>query len=242
MRNWIQIDGKYSFEHGLRMARLPIWTAAAETVENITVPGVPVEYDRHTGQYEDFELTLTGYTTYLPFDFGRLNAWLQNGKQLIMSTQPHMYGIIRRVGQIAPERVGTRGNEVRIPLTFQPFKYNVHNRADEYDESPAYINCLGNFYAEPVYRLTVDSERSGAAFFKVNDTQVTILNPAIQTGTVVIDVPRKKIYMEQSGVLTIVQQYTTGNFWDLILNPGKNTITWNDHVISVSIQKNERWL
>ena len=244
MRNWIEIDGKTSRDFGLAMARLPLWTAAAETVENITLPGVAVEMDRHTGQYQDFNLTLTGYLTRPPMcgDFPKLIDWLQNGKQLVMSTQPQIYGVIRKVGQITPKRIGTRANEIQIPFTFNPFKYTRENIPETFDTSPAYIHVWGNVYCEPVYRLTVDPELTGAALFTVNGETVTILNPAIQTGTVIIDIPRRKIYMEENGVLTIVQTYTTGDFWKLVLVPGSNTISWNSHVTAVSVTVNERWL
>lgn len=244
MRNWISIDGIHCTQYGLRMARLPLWTAAAETVENTVIPGAPVEIGRHTGQYPDFSLTLTGYLTSYPYDLPKIHKWLANGKKLIMSTQPGIYGVIRSVGQIAPIRVGTRANELRIPIVFEPFKYSVQNYPLHFegDKSPINIQYFGNFYAEPVYRLTVDPEMLGAAFFTVNGVTVTILNPAIQTGTVIIDIPRKKIYTEQDGVLTIAQEYTTGNFWECVLQPGDNTISWNDHVTAVEIIKNERWL
>lgn len=244
MRNWIEIDGKSSSCFGLKMARLPLWTTAAETVESITLPGVPVELDRHTGQYKDFDLTLTGYLTRPQHnhELARLNDWIQNGKQLVMSTQPHIYGIIRKAGQITPKRIGTRANEIQIPFTFQPFKYTKTNIPITFDASPAYYRLWGNIYAEPVYRLTVNPELQGAAFFTVNGVTVTILNPAIQTGTVVIDLQRKKIYMESDNTLTIVQEYTTGDFWKLVLTPGENTISWNSHITAVSVTVNERWL
>lgn len=244
MRNWISIDGIHLTQYGLQMAKLPLWPSAAETVENTVIPGAPVEIGRHTGQYSDFSMTLTGYLTNYPYNLPKINRLLQTGKKLIMSTQPHLYGVIRSVGQIAPSRIGTLANELQIPFVFEPFKYSTQNYPLHFggDKSPINIQYFGNFYAEPVYRLTVDPEMLGAAFFTVNGVTVTILNPAIQTGTVIIDIPRKKIYTEQGGVLTIAQEFTTGNFWECTLNPGDNTISWNDHVTAVEITKNERWL
>lgn len=236
MRNWIDIDGKPSYAVGLKMARLPVWTTAAETVENIAVPGVAVELDRHTGQYPDFDLELTGYLTHpvCTHDLTRLNTWAQ-GKRLIMSTQPHLVGIIRRVGQITPTRIGTRANEIVLPFTFQPFKYARENFPHDYDKSPAYIRNWGNIYAEPVYRLTVTDSK---AQFAVNDTEL-LLNDL--TGEVLIDIPRRKIYQEANGILNIVQNQTSGAFWRMILNPGSNTLVWSG-ISAVRVTVNERYL
>lgn len=237
MRNWIEIDGITSHAVGLRMARLPVWTTAAETVENIAVPGVAVEMDRHTGQYPDFDLELTGYLTrpVCTHDLARLNAWVQNSKRLIMSTQPRLIGMIRKVGQITPTRIGTRANEIVIPFTFQPFKYARENFPHDFDTSPAYIRNWGNIYAEPVYRVTVtDSE----AQFAVNDTELLLSD---LMGEIVIDLPRRKIYREDDGVLTIVQNQTSGAFWRMVLNPGSNTLAW-DGISAASVTVNERYL
>lgn len=244
MRNWIKIDGKSSQCFGLKMDRLPLWTTAAETVENTALPGVPVEMDRHTGQYKDFDLTLTGYLTRPPHnhELAVLNDWIQNGRQLVMSTQPHIYGIIRKVGQITPKRIGTRANEIQIPFTFQPFKYTVQNRPIVYESSPAYYRLWGNIYAEPIYRLTIEDDCM-ITVFSVNGINLQLLALALDTGVVVIDLQRRKIYKEESnGDLTIVQEYTSGAFWKMVLNPGDNIISWQSGISKVEVTVNERWL
>lgn len=247
MRNWIEIDGRRSTDFGLRMARLPIWTTAAETIENTALPGVPVEMDRHTGQYKDFDLPLTGYLT-RPLhnhELAALNEWIQNGKKLVLSTQPQIYGIIRKVGQITPIRVGTRANEIQIPFTFQPFKYTRENISlkRELDTSQGYIHNWGNIYSEPVYELTI-SQNIGTAFFTVNGEQLQLLAAALTDAErIIIDIPRRKIYrVESNGDLTIVQRYTTGSFWKMVLMPGSNTINWSSGISKVEVAVNERWL
>lgn len=244
LRNWIEIDGKCSHRLGLKMARLPLWTTASETVENTTLPGVPVELDRHTGQYKDFDLTLTGYFTRPPHnhDLAVLNDWIQNGKHLVMSTQPHIYGVIRKAGQITPKRIGTRANEFQIPFTFQPFKYTKMNHPISFDTSPAYYRLWGNIYAEPVYRLTIE-DGCILAIFVVNGVMLQIEALALDTGVLVIDLQRRKIYKEESnGDLTIVQEYTSGAFWKMVLQPGENVITWQSGISKVEVTVNERWL
>ena len=244
LRNWIEIDGKCSQRFGLKMARLPLWTTAAETVENTAVPGVAVELDRHTGQYKDFDLTLTGYLTRPPHnhELAVLNDWIQNGRQLVMSTQPHIYGIIRKAGQIKPSRIGTRANEIQIPFTFQPFKYTKTNIPITFDTSPAYYRLWGNIYAEPIYRLTIE-DGCILAIFGVNGVMLQIAALALDTGVLVIDLQRRKIYKEESnGDLTIVQEYTSGEFWKMVLKPGDNVITWQSGISKVEVTVNERWL
>ena len=244
MKNWIEIDGISSRCYGLKMDRLPLWTVAAETVENTTLPGVPVEIDRHTGQYKDFDLTLTGYLTH-PFhnhDLARLNQWIQNGQKLVMSTQPFIYGVIRKAGQIKPKRIGTRANEIQIPFTFEPLKYTKQNIPIELSSSPSYYRLWGNIYSEPVYEITIADEASVASI-TVNGVTVQIAALALDTGTIIIDLQRKKIYKKAAnGDLTIVQKYTTGEFWKMVLQTGDNVISWDTGISSVKVTVNERWL
>ena len=243
MRNWIEIDGVASKCFGLYMDKLPLWPVSSETVENIVLPGVPCEIDRHTGQYRDIELTLTGYITRPPYRIPEIMDWLHNGKKLMMSTQPTVYGIIRNVGQITPSRIGTRANEIRIPITCLPFKYRLQNFPVEFDTSPAHYTIFSNAYCEPVYELTVDTEPDVTAILTVNGVGLQILVAALDTGKVVVDVPRKKVYkVESNGDLTIIQKYTAGKFWRQVLQPGDNTITWNAGITKVKLTPNERWL
>ena len=243
MRNWIEIDGKSSRDFGLAMARLPLWPIAAETIENTEIPGVPVEIDRHTGQYKDIELPLTAYMTTPVCRLPDIVSWLQHGKCLILSTQPQIHGIIRKVGQIAPVRIGTRANELRLPITCKPFKYRNQNFPVELTASPAYHRIWGNIYAEPVFELTVDTQSEITAIFSVNGVGLQIQTPALDTGKVIVDVPRRKIYkVGTGGTLTIIQQYTAGPFWRMVLQPGENTITWNAGITNVVMTPNERWL
>lgn len=243
LRNWIEIDGKSSRDFGLAMAKLPIWPTAAETVENTALPGIPVEIDRHTGQYKDIDLNLTAFMTSPACRLSDIVSWIQNGKHLLLSTQPHMHGIIRKVGQIIPTRIGTRANELRLPITCQPFKYRNQNMPVTFNSSPSHFRVWGNVYSEPVFELTVDTESIGAAILMVNGVGLQILTPALDTGKIVVDVPRRKVYKVGSdGTLTIVQQYTSGNFWRQVLIPGDNTISWNFGITNVVMTPNERWL
>lgn len=241
MKNWLKIDGHYSTEFGLKMARLPLWPTAAETVENTVIPGVPVEFDRHTGQYKDFDLTLTGYIKN-SFDMRKINSWIQNGKQVILSPQPQVYGIIRKAGQIFPKRIGTRAAEIQIPLTFQPFKFSCVNIPQILTTSPAYLHNFGNIYSEPVYRVSI-ADGTILAALTINGITFQIAAAALDTGTIVIDIPRKKIYKEAlDGTCTIIQEYVVGQFWQAVLQPGDNVISWETGITQIEVNVNERWL
>lgn len=250
MRNWIEIDGRRSMEFGLKMARLPLWPMAAETITNIDNTGQAVEPDRHTGQYKDFDLTLTGYLTKPPsqIDLARLQSWLSGGKQLVMSTQPELVGLIRKVGQIKPTRVGTRANEIQIPFSFQPFKLSRENYPHDFDcsaseETSFTILNRGNVFCEPKFILTFAAEPTTTEYIEVNGEKL-IINPvaASDGDPITVDVQRKKVYTVDSGVATVVQRYTSGRFWALVLESGWNTVTVSAGITAVEVTKNERWL
>lgn len=244
MRNWIEIDGKRSTEFGLRMARLPLWPVAAEEVENIELPGAAVDSERHTGRFPDFELPLTGYLTrpQSPIEIAKLNEWLTNGKELILSTQPELRGIIRRVGRIEPVRIGTRANEIRIPLTMRPFKYATENFPRIFTTQRFTVFNRGNIYCEPKFVLNF-ADFTLIAFLDVNGERLQIQPFATGSEQIVVDVARKKVYTAGSGgTLTVVQQYTSGRFWAQVLRPGWNEIEVTGECESVEVTLNERWL
>lgn len=241
MKNWMKIDGHYSSEFGLKMARLPLWPVATETVDNIQLPGVPVEYDRHTGEYKDFDLTLNGYVTH-NFNLQKLNNWITNAQIVTLSPQPQLYGIVRRITQIIPKRVGTGAVLIPIPFTFQPFKHSVVNIPQVLINSPAHLHNFGNIYSEPVYKVSID-DGTILADLTINDVTFQIAAAALDTGTIVIDIPHKKIYKESTnGIRTIIQEYVAGQFWNAVLQPGDNVISWGTGISKIEVQMNERWL
>lgn len=247
MRNWIEIDGKRSQEFGLRMARLPLWPTAAETVETTPLSGIAESVGRKTGQYPDFELELTGYLTrqYDPIELAKLQSWLMRGKELVMSTQPELKGIIRSVRPLEPARIGTRANEIKIPLTMCPFKLARENFPQKFTTQTFTVLNRGNVYSEPVYKLTFQ-EWTQIAHITVNDVTLQITPFSISvTGDVVIyiDLPRKMIYTPLSdGTLSVCQRHTVGRFWAMVLESGWNTVEVSSGCKEVEITKNERWL
>lgn len=243
MRNWIEIDGVRSTQMGLRIARLPLWPFATETAEAIAVPAVPTAVMQRTGNYENIEMEITAYLTRWPSpdELARIQNWLLSGKKLVFSTQPDMYGVIQKVGQIAPVRVGTQANEIRIPLTMQPFKYAVQNAPETFTGSTFTLHNRGNIFCEPVFKLTID-EDAILDFFDVNSERLTIQTAPFAGKELFIDIPRRKVYTEEDGVLTVVQRYTVGRFWAQVLETGWNTISVTEDILSVEVVKNERWL
>lgn len=243
MRNWIEIDGVRSTQMGLKIARLPLWPVASETAEPVTVPAVPTAVMQRTGNFENIEMEITAYLTRWPSpdDLARINKWLMSGKKLLFSTQPEMYGVIQHVGQIAPVRVGTRANEIVIPLTMQPFKYAVQNAPVTFTERSFTLHNRGNIFCEPVFKLEI-SEDAILDFFDVNNERVTIQTNALAGKTIYIDVLRRKVYYIEDGVMHVCQRYTVGRFWAQVLETGWNTIGITEDVLSVEVTKNERWL
>ncbi len=243
MRNWIEIDGVRSTQMGLKIARLPLWPFAMETAEAIAVPAVPTAVMQRTGNYENIEMDITAYLTRWPSpdELARIQTWLMSGKKLVFSTQPDMYAVIQKVGQITPARIGTRANEIVIPLTIQPFKYAVQNASQAFTTSSFTVLNRGNIFAEPVYKLTFDSDAI-LDFFDVNGERLTIQSAPLAGKEVYIDIPRRVIYTEDNGTLTVVQRYTVGRFWAQVLEVGWNTFGITEDILSVEVTKNERWL
>ena len=241
--SWIEIDGRRSTEFGLMMTKLPLWPVASETVTTTALPGIAVEADRHTGQYQDFPLSLTGYLIrpYNQTELGELLKWIMTGKQLVMSTQPDLYGIIRTVGKIDPSRIGTYANEIKIPFTMQPFKHSREDFLQTFTDSEFTVYNRGNIWCEPLFKVTL-SDNAASEVLTVNGEELHIDASTLAGETILVDVSRKKVYWIEDGIANVRQHLTSGRFWAQIFQSGWNTIEISSGIASVDVKKNERWL
>lgn len=236
------VNGVCSRHVGLYVDTPPMPPMAEEKMEVTETPYANGDLYGRTGVYSDITLNVRCFV----FDGGyhpeTIYGFLSGAKKLSFGNAQEYYYVVKKVVGITPQYQQGGKNFLNVQFVCSAFRYRTQNNPIEFTESPARIVLPTNVYCEPVYKLTVDSERTGAAYFKVNDVELWVLNPAIQTGEVVVDIPRKKVYMVADGVYTIVQKYTTGSFWRQVLKPQENVLTWNDHVTAVSVTKNERWL
>ena len=245
----IIIDGVSGRSIGLKFEKLPLWACAHEQTINYDTTGRHQALHYKSGFYNPFTMTFTAYLIN-GAQISDVYRWVNAGKKVILSTQPDRYGIIRNVQPIFPSRIGQIPNKIDISIEFEPFKYAVDNTPittpSERTESLMQVfKTIGNIYSEPLIVLKGVMSPEDTGYFTITVNGVEIKLQHIYND-VYIDIPRRKIYQKNDEYEFIVQERTTGNFWDAVLVPSDTAL----NVVSVDgvllrgmeIHKNERWI
>lgn len=235
--NTVKINGISSDTVRLKFDKIPLIPAAKEKVNTYSIPGAGQDLTIGTEDYSDIQMTLVAYlvggTT-----IQEVYDWLHSGEEIILSTQPGVYGLIRQIGEILPSREGWNAHKISIPLTLSPFRYRVQNDPVALEESPAELRTIGNLYSLPVYTLT---GCSGDISLTVNGTTLSIENAP---DTVIIDMNTQTVFTYVNGEASSILDTTSGEFWNMVLIPGDvpNRIAWSGTIGAVSVTRNERWV
>lgn len=233
--NKIWIDGVSSDTVRLRFDKIPLFPAAEQRTQSYSIPNAGEDMTVETVDFNDVSLTLTAYlvggTT-----IEDVYTWLRSGDKLTLSTQPSIYSRIKHIGEVAPSRVGWDAHKIDIPLTLSPFKYLLDGTPVLVSSSPAQIENRGNHYSVPLYTLT---GCSGDVTFSVNGVELLIEDAP---DTVYIDTQTQEVYTMTGSTKSSIMDTTTGDFWDMALNPGNNSIQWSGTVFSVYVLRRERWV
>lgn len=234
MRNTVTIDGVSSADVGLYFDKLPYIPAAKRRSNVYQIPGAGEDLTIHSDDYDDIPLTLTAYMR-PGTDHQAAYNWA-HGKQIVLSTQPTVYGIIKTVGEIAPSRVGWDAHKFDIPFTLSPFRYLLNDEEIILSENPAYISNAGNVHSLPLYKMT---GCSGDVSITANGVQLTITDAPAD---IYIDTASETVYTINAGAKENILSKTSGALWNMALNPGTNEIAWNGTVDSVSVKVGTRWV
>lgn len=236
MRNTVTIDGISSDTVGLYFDKLPYIPSAQRRTNIYQIPGAGEDLTVYSTEYNDIQMTLKAYLR-PESDIQAVYNWIRHGPQIVLSTQPAIYGIVKAVGEIAPARVGWDAHEIDIPLTLSPYKYRIANEPETI-ASPSSVRTEGNVYSLPVYHL---EGCSGDVEFTVNGISLTITDAP---SDVYIDTNAQTVYTITDGAKSSIMQATAGRFWAMVLVPGtpENDVSWSGTIGSVTITKNERWV
>ena len=233
--NYIKVGGFSSRSIGLFCKQLPMFSPAIESKDVFTVGGRLTNLYKPAHHYND--ITVEIEAVLLGLNINSVYSFFTNGdgRELWFSHIPDRYAIIRQLVAIDHQRIGNGALELKITLKCDPFKYANDNQPLTFLTSPADFIVGGNFYAEPVI---VAKGCSDGFAMSINGNEFTTSG---LTGNIYIDVPRRVAY--QTGTpRTVVDNYTTGNIWDLILVPDEiNGIEFSG-ATSIEITKNERWV
>lgn len=233
--SFIILNGiKSTFIEGLLISNLPAITKPVIRSEIETIDGrdgdivTKLGYDAY-----DREITIGLYGDFMIDDVIR---YFNSSGTVIFSNEPDKVYDYQILDQIDFERL-IRFRTATVVMHVQPYKHSAVDQTFEYNASgsaPKQFKIMnhGNVISKPV--LTIYG--SGNVVLALNGTN--ILGMTINHDCIVIDAEMMEAYLGSD----LLNRDVTGNYDDLALHVGINTLSWSGNVSKILISKYSRWV
>ena len=223
--------GKYSYDYGVYIERLPDIILPVKKRESLSIPGRSGAVNLYGGIYEDYVRTVDCAIKNSEY-INEIIRWLSDGEgQIIFSNEPDKYynGYLKDNSLLKHEVLGLQ--KFKLNFMVEPFKYNVGWRMDELEITKSGTRFLGKGTYESQPIITVYG--SGNITLVINSNQM-LLNAV--GGSITLDCAEFEAY---NGAV-LLNNSVSGSFF--MLSPESNTISWSGNVSKIIINPRWRWL
>lgn len=237
MRDYIILNGVNSNTvTGLLISVLP----------PITKPKQRTTVEEIDGRDGDIVTTL-GYSAYDKeveiglygdFDIDDVITFFNGSGTVTFSNEPDKYYNYQILNQIDYEKL-IRFKTAKIKMHVQPFKYSAVEGTRTFNittQDEITINNSGNYVSKPV--VTING--TGTINLEVNGYEVLVINLGESANSVTIDTANMEAYNQNTSEL--MNRDVTGEYDNLYLNAGSNTISWTGTITQIQITNYSRWL
>ena len=239
MRPYIAINGVSSKTvDGLLIQSLPPISKPLMRTEIEEIDGrdgdivTPLGYSAY-----DKELTIGLYGEYDVTEV--INFFNQSGK-VVFSNEPDKYYNFAQYAQIDLNKL-IRYKTAKVKLHVQPFKYSedettITNTYEDVTSATISVRNSGNIYSRPTLSIT------GQGNVGVYLNTVQVLNIALDdtsAETIIISGSEMNAY-SPDGIY--MNRQVTGNYDNLVLNVGVNTLLIEGNITSVLVDNYSRWI
>lgn len=176
---------------------------------------------------KDMEIGLYG-----SFDINQIIKFFDSDGIVTFSNEPDKFYKYEIVNQIDFERL-IKFRTAKVTFHVQPFKYEVDELGVILTSSGETVTNKGNIYSKPIF--TISGE--GTINLLLNGAQIFTIELGDE-GHITIDSDKLEAYKD--GVLK--NRLVTGNYDNLKLNVGVNTIGWTGTVNQISVERYSRWI
>lgn len=156
--------------------------------------------------------------------------------QITFSNEPDKYYNFTTLNQIDFEKL-LRFKKAKITIHVQPFKHSNIESTKRFTFTEESQNLIvrnnGNIYSKPIITLF----GSGTINLSINGIEVFIIN---LNGSMVLDTQSQNAYDPNTKVF--LNRYVAGDFKNLYLQVGANTISWTGNITKVEIDYCSRWI
>lgn len=237
MRYFVAINNQNSLEvTGLYISKLP----------PISKPLQRTNIEEIDGRDGDIVTTL-GYSAYDKemeiglfgdYNIDEIISFFTQEGTITFSNEPDKYYKFKIINDINFEEF-QRFKTATVVFHCQPFKFSTTEGTRTFTTFPsnAIVICNnGNVYSKPTLTLT----GSGTINLSLNGVQVAVITLANEGETIEIDLDKLEAYNPTTKVLK--NRQVTGDYENLYLKVGNNTISWTGTITSVKLKNYSRWI
>lgn len=237
MRYFVAINNQNSLEvTGLYISKLP----------PISKPLQRTNIEEIDGRDGDIVTTL-GYSAYDKemeiglfgdYNIDEIISFFTQEGTITFSNEPDKYYKFKIINDINFEEF-QRFKTATVVFHCQPFKFSTTEGTRTFTTFPSNTVVIcnnGNVYSKPTLTLT----GSGTINLSLNGVQVAVITLANEGETIEIDLDKLEAYNPTTKVLK--NRQVTGNYENLYLKVGNNTISWTGTITSVKLKNYSRWI
>lgn len=233
--NYIIINGKKStLINGLIISTLPPITKPKMRANLETIDGVDGDTINKLG-YSAYDKTFEIGLSY-NYNVDDVIEYFNTEGQITFSNEPDKYYYFATLNQIDFEKL-IRFKKAKVTMHVQPFKFSTVESKKSFtfssDSQSITVRNNGNIYSKPILTLY----GSGTIELSLNGTQVFTIN---LNGSMVLDTQTQNAYDPINK--DFLNRAVIGDFKNLYLKVGKNTISWTGNITQVNINYCSRWI
>ena len=237
-RPYIILNGIHSNEvEGLIISTLP----------PISKPLIRTNIEEIDGRDGDI-VTVLGYSAYdkefeislsYDYDIDEVIKYFDSSGTVIFSNEDDKYYKYQIIEQIDFTKL-INFKTAKVTMHVQPFKYSVAEHEKTFDlggkSGAVEVSNHGNIYSRPTLTIT----GTGAINVSINGNQVLLVELSENPETIVIDTEEMNAYDPQTKVYK--NRNVAGDYDKIILNIGKNSISFTGAVNEFKISNFSRWI
>ncbi len=229
--NWIELNGVRSDTiTGLLIQSLPPISKPEMRTQIEEIDGRDGDIVTKLGfKAYDKEISIGLYGQY---DVNEVLSFFNSEGQVTFSNEPDKYYNFEILEQIDLERL-IRFRTAKVTLHVQPFKYSATEQEIEATGSSVTVTNSGNIVSRP----TITVEGSGTVSLSLNGSEIFVLSMDTND-SITIDAVGMNAYT--GGILR--NRDVTGDYDNLVLPVGTNTLSWSGTVTLVEIENYSRWI
>ena len=238
IRPYVIINGQSSLEvNGLIISSLPPITKPMMRVEAQEIDGrdgdivTPLGYSAYDKQIE--------IGLYDDYDLDEIMDFFNQSGKITFSNEPERYFKFAQYDAIDFEKL-VRYKTATVTFHVQPFKYSYTEGEKVFDFSSQEtsgelsIRNNGNYISRPTIKLT----GAGTVNLSINGAEVMVVDMS-ENSVIILDSSEMNAYAPNT---TLLNRKVTGNYDNLVLKIGRNTISYTGTLTEIAVTNYSRWL